>query len=99
MTFLENSFKHGVKNAIGGAMIHIKLGIKDESLVFEIQNNKSKVSQEISKSKSGGVGLVNVKRRLELIYPGRHKLSIQENKELFSIYLYIELNPKTNEQN
>lgn len=99
LTFLENSFKHGVKNAIGGAMIHIKLDIKDESLVFEIQNNKSKVSQEISKSKSGGVGLVNVKRRLELIYPGRHKLSIQENKELFSIYLYIELNPKTNEQN
>ncbi len=74
--FLENSFKHGVNNNIEAGWINIKLDEKGGSLFFEIEN--SKPSKPINKGNGNGIGLQNVRRRLELIYPEKHELVISD---------------------
>ena len=72
--FLENSFKHGVNSNIEAGWINIKLDEKAGELVFEIENNKP--AKPVKRGNENGIGLQNVKRRLELIYPQKHELTI-----------------------
>jgi len=74
--FLKNSFKHGVNSAIEAGWIHIKLDEKEGALFFEVEN--SKPIKPIKKGNENGIGLQNVKRRLELIYPYKHELTISD---------------------
>lgn len=74
--FLENSFKHGVNSAIEAGWIHIRLDEKDGALFFEVENNKP--AKPMKKGSENGIGLQNVKRRLELIYPQKHELTISD---------------------
>ena len=73
---LENAFKHGIETLTENAYIHIKLYEDTDFIYFKIENNFD--PKEISKTK--GIGLTNLKRRLALIYPKKHELdSCQEN--------------------
>lgn len=74
--FLENSFKHGVNNNIEGGWINIKLAENGSELSLEIENTKP--SKPLKKGNENGIGLQNVKRRLELIYPKKHELTISD---------------------
>lgn len=76
--FVENAFKHGDLSDAGFPM-HIYLFLKQENLHFVVENKKSKQN----KDELGGVGLNNVKRRLELLYPDNHSLEITENEDLY----------------
>lgn len=76
--FVENAFKHGDLSDAGFPM-HIYLFIKQENLHFVVENKKSKQN----KDELGGVGLNNVKRRLELLYPDNHSLEITEDEDLY----------------
>lgn len=81
--FVENAFKHGdTKN---GNQIHIKLHADDEVIRFSINN----VIGTHQKDTSGGIGLENVQRRLELLYPGHHTLQVQKTKDIFEVQLEI----------
>jgi len=83
--FIENAFKHGNKSvAIPG--IIIKLNCASGLLTFEIFNRKTNIGV---KDSSGGIGLQNVKRRLELIYPEKYKLEIVDNDEKFDVKLEV----------
>lgn len=87
--FVENAFKHGV--AIGqSAVIHIGIVVIGKKLIFDCVNTDysfiKKMEMEIS-----GIGLENVKRRLELAYPGKHKLSIKNESGKFMVNLEIDL--------
>lgn len=90
--FIENSFKHGVNNLISDGFVHIDLYITDGKLFMQIKNNsghdilKNKVNQNI-----GGIGLINIKRRLKLIYPNKHKLDINQTENTYSVNLNIQL--------
>jgi two-component system, LytTR family, sensor kinase len=85
--FIENSFKHSnVENLVDG-WIRISLSFFDNMLHFSIANSKSEKS--FTKDKQGGIGLKNVARQLQLIYPGTHKLEIAENSDSFVINLSI----------
>lgn len=87
-TFVENSFKHGVSNDSGNPEIHIELAIKDTFIHFKIQNTiPKKITEE--DDKPGGIGLVNLRKRLELIYPNRHKLEIDSNEQLYMVDLKL----------
>lgn len=88
--FVENAFKHGAKN-IKVPGILIKLKVVEDKLFFEVTNyhNKSNLN---SKDESKGIGLVNVKRRLELIYPNNHTLEIDKTELQYNIKLTINLN-------
>ncbi|MGN6800857.1 MAG: sensor histidine kinase [Ginsengibacter sp.] len=87
-TFVENAFKYGLKKKNEG-FIKLYISIKDDIFYFSIQNDK-KEKQKVSPV--GGIGLENAKKRLELLYPGKHNLAIEDNGKIFFVELTINLN-------
>lgn len=85
--FVENAFKHGKKN-IKPPGISINLQCTKESVNFEVVNQVD-LSNSINKDNTTGIGLANTKRRLELLYPGKHNLSINQKDGLFYTRLSI----------
>jgi two-component system LytT family sensor kinase len=86
--FIENAFKHGV-TARQQATIVIHLTVKDNILNLFVSNFRQQ-NPDI-KDKTSGIGLANVKRRLNLLYPGRHQLAISEDPEQFCVQLQLNL--------
>lgn len=84
--FVENAFKHGVSNETEKALIDIQVQKNNASLLFNIENSISKDTN----LKSSGLGLKNVKRRLELIYKKNFDLNISENNNKFTVCLRID---------
>lgn len=84
---LENALKHGMESLTQDAYIHIDLKAEDSLVVFEIANNFETSTIE----KIQGIGLENLKRRLKLIYPKRHRLGIVQSTKVYSAVLNIEL--------
>lgn len=83
--FVENAFKHGV-GADDAAHIRIDLSLSDGKLRFVVEN---KIAITGRKDESSGIGLKNVKRRLELLYPQKHDLSITKEEDLFRVELKL----------
>ncbi len=93
LPFVENAFKHGVSNFPGKAFVKIKLSIVGKNVIFNIENSKNQQAAT-NKNFSKGIGLINVRKRLDLIYPEKYILSIEEQPELFSVNLTLELEVK-----
>lgn len=91
--FLENSFKHGLNNHISQGFVNIKLAVSDHLVYFFIENSKPSNSPTPNPNrKSGGIGLVNVKRRLNILYPNNYELDISNNPKSYAVTLNINLN-------
>jgi len=91
INFLENAFKHGTKTSYGKSWINMNADVNQKSLHFVLQNSKPlqiSAGQPISEYK-GGIGLKNVKRRLEILYPGKHELMITDQKDRFDVDLTV----------
>ena len=87
--FVENAFKHGV--AIGQTtVITITIQLSGKTLIFTCENANHNAVRKTVMEKSG-IGLENVKRRLELLYPGKHRLQLTETDEKYSVNLEINL--------
>lgn len=85
--FVENAFKHGQKSVeVPGIKIH--LTCLPDSVIFEVINNFDK-SKVYNKDKTPGIGLANTKRRLELLYPDKHKLEIKQDGPFYISHLRI----------
>ena len=84
--FVENAVKHNPDNN-EESFVHIKFEIKDRELYFRCENSKPAVP--LVKSEVGGLGLKNINRRLELLYPERHTLSITDEDKRFTVLLTI----------
>jgi sensor histidine kinase YesM len=85
--FIENAFKYGV-NAEEDSDISISIVIKDDDLHLSVMNNKvHRVPDEFKT----GVGIKNTKKRLELLYPTRHRLTIEDMDNTFKVTLYLNL--------
>lgn len=90
ISFVENAFKHGV--VIGmKSVIDISLTASDEEIVFTCINVVHMQHKKMDEGKSG-IGLENVKRRLELLYPGKHQLSINNDGGKYIVKLSVETN-------
>jgi two-component system LytT family sensor kinase len=87
--FVENAFKHGT-GMIEQAQIDIDLKAVNNKLQFTVSNNYDPSSVEV-KDKASGIGLTNVQRRLELLYPNHHTLQITRKNEKFIVSLQIDL--------
>lgn len=87
---IENSFKHGIKGASDRAYVKMVLTCNEGEIGFEIENNKGAVD-DMEGGKYGGIGLENVKRRLSLIYPGKHEFVIEDRDEMYRVTLNIKL--------
>jgi two-component system LytT family sensor kinase len=93
INFIENAFKHGVKAGIDNAFVKIDLLVMDNTLALDIVNSKPEAHSDQTKAvqQTGGIGIQNVKRRLNILYPHKHRLRIIESKNEFSVYLSIHL--------
>ena len=95
MVFIENAFKHSTSSQSDSIEINIFLAVNNEGLLsFECRNSFQEQSNTENLSK--GIGLKNVKKRLNLLYPKQHSLKTTCEKELFKVYLEIQLNQLTN---
>lgn len=87
ISFVENIFKHGILNDCNDpAVVHIH--VEDNNLTFDSRN---KINRQ-AKDNTTGIGLPNVKRRLELLYPGSYDFRITKDETNYSIHLTIQLN-------
>lgn len=85
--FVENAFKHGADQISKGAWITIKAGmIGKQEFCFQISNLKP---QRNAKSEQKGIGIINAKRRLDILYPDKHELTITETADTYSVTLKI----------
>ena len=91
-TFVENSFKHGVSNQNEKRWIQIHIETKENKLYFRVKNSKVEENNKDEMLYRRGIGLRNVKRRLHLLYPNAHSISIKSAPKEFSVELEIELN-------
>lgn len=91
--FVENAFKHGV-GMIEDPFIHIYLSCDQNQLNFQVQN-KITPEQPEARDRQSGIGLKNVKRRLELLYPNLHELAINNQQDLFTVTLQLTLKSKS----
>lgn len=85
LPFVENAFKHGLKNQ-PDCSLDIRFETDGSKLIFTIKNY---FDPQKPKENSGGIGLVNMKRRLEIMYKDRHSLSTQIHKNKYVVTLII----------
>lgn len=85
--FVENAFKHGDVNDKENPLT-IELECNEKEIIFHVKN---KIGFQ-QKDKDGGIGLENVRRRLQLLYNDKHQLLIENQKEIFDCYLKIKVN-------
>ena len=88
--FIENAFKHGIDTS-NSSFITITLKVTDIDMEFRVENSISSVT-ESGKEKTQGIGIKNVKRRLNLLYPGKHILNIKKQVDTYLIKLIININ-------
>jgi two-component system, LytTR family, sensor kinase len=85
LPFVENAFKYGISNNTESPVI-ISIVIQDDRIIFAAKNRIF-----LQKNTEGtGVGIENVKRRLNHLYPGRYQLNIIQEDNTFSVKLVIE---------
>jgi len=93
INFLENAFKHGVKADFNESYVSLILEIKGNKLSMEIENSKPPVLEADKKNirEDSGIGIANVKRRLDILYPNKYKMAIQNNPNEYLVLLSIDL--------
>lgn len=93
INFIENAFKHGANPTLGKSYIHIRYELDEvnKQLIFSISNNKPAVLNNLEKDKIGGIGLKNVKTRLNILYPNRHELKIAELPDAYQVTLKLQM--------
>ena len=87
--FVENAFKHISHNAKGDNFV--KLDMTRSNGYFEFVTENSCEKGVYTTEQHGGIGMNNVKRRLELLYPGTHQLTIDDNDDTFKINLKLKI--------
>lgn len=85
--FIENAFKHGISYQ-GNSFIDISMKTEERSIIFTCGNSLIPAKEE-NDQKFSGIGLENVKKRLNLLFPGRHKLVINSEGNEFKVFLEI----------
>jgi sensor histidine kinase YesM len=86
--FIENAFKHGRKSE--SAPIEILLTSKEKVIELYCSNQKRNLN-ETEKAGPSGIGIQNIKRRLELLFPNRYQLTISETNKRYDIHLLINI--------
>ena len=87
--FVENSFKHGASRMLLHPWVSLHVIISENELQLNLSN--SKASHEEETDGKGGIGLLNVKKRLELLYPDMYEMQINSGSDFYSIHLKIPL--------
>ncbi len=88
LPLVENSFKHGFTSSIDKCWIRLDISFSSEELVVKIENS---IGEDLGKvePENGGLGLNNVRRRLEIVYPSRHEFRTEMGQDSFLAVLKI----------
>ena len=86
--FIENAFKHGTSEQLGKVWMSIDLSVKQSQLYFKVINSCDKNRMEAVRE---GIGIDNIRKRLELLYPGRFDLQNGIEDDVYVVSLSLEL--------
>jgi LytS/YehU family sensor histidine kinase len=89
LPFVENCFKHGASEELQQSWVKVTIDVQPHVTIVKVENNKA---SENGLKKKEGIGIQNVKRRLDLLYPNRHELKIINGAETFLVILTIQNN-------
>jgi sensor histidine kinase YesM len=89
LPFVENCFKHGTSNMLQNPWINLTVELKDTTLVMKLMNGKSPV--KVNGHLKPGIGISNVRQRLDLLYKEKYELQVREDEEVFVVDLKVEL--------
>ena len=89
IAIVENAFKHGVSGAIREAIVRISLEVRNKQLAFKVFNTKPNMTQGDIMDYKKGIGIKNIKRQLELLYPNNHHWKVEEHDTSYEVYLKI----------
>lgn len=87
ISLVENAFKHGV-SALNPSTIYIAMMLEPNKVIFETRNSNFK--KGVTDKSGSGIGLQNIRKRLELLYPGKHSFIIKESNSTFNARLEID---------
>jgi len=87
--FVENSFKHGTSKMLAHPWVKLQMIIENNTLHFSVTNSRPQEAEP--QVKKGNIGLKNVKKRLELLYPGTYELNIVSKPESFFVSLEVQV--------
>ncbi len=87
--FVENAFKHGV-GWINDPKINIGIKARDLLVSFKVEN-KFNMADQVHKDKDSGIGLANLRSRLQLLYPDKHQLLLENENNIFKTQLTLQL--------
>lgn len=91
ISFVENAFKHGMGSRASDGFVNIEMDITPQAVIFKCMNNfgESKMASTPNAGSVGGIGMENLKKRLSLIYPDKHRLKIENHDGIFYVELIL----------
>lgn len=87
LPFIENAFKHGLEEEQGAGFIEIVVYLNDGELTLSVKNSKAGNNEE--QPAGGGIGIENARKRLALLYPGKHSLHVEDTDESYTVILTV----------
>ena len=98
LPLVENCFKHGTSHMIEQPWLSMQVTLEEDRIYVKLMNGKA---SEVVKNNHKGIGILNVRKRLSLLYPGKHELSITDEEDVFIVNLWLQLDriPLTKKEN
>ena len=93
--FVENGIKHGISKSPGS--LGVTMHVSNHSMEFSVENTRP-AEQQPASSDHEGIGLRNVQRRLDLLYPDAHELHLRDEEERFAIHLTLQLDERKHDE-
>jgi two-component system, LytTR family, sensor histidine kinase AlgZ len=91
LPFLENAFKHGASEQLVKPWLKVDISVMCDVLECKIINSKNELALPGNNHNYKGIGINNVKKRLEFLYPGKHELKINDSGDSFAVFLMVSL--------
>jgi hypothetical protein len=103
LPLVENCFKHGTSNMLEQPWLSLQIHVKEDTMYMKLMNGKAKQETETLKKNSFGIGIENVRKRLDLLYLNKHSFTITDIEEVFVVDLTLQLEriniPRKKEEN
>ncbi|WP_025761658.1 tetratricopeptide repeat-containing sensor histidine kinase [Dyadobacter tibetensis] len=91
LPLVENAFKHGINKLSDQGWINIESRVSKNTYIFKVSNNTSALPVSHVSKQKGHIGLINIRKRLQLLYPSRHQLKIVEDSDVFIVTMSIKV--------
>ena len=89
LSIVENAFKHGAQENLSRCNIEIKLQQTPQGILFKVYNTLQQ--NPVTREQTNGIGLKNLRRRLDLIYPSKYALDFEQTEQSFTAQLNLQL--------